>query len=758
VNAPPFTRDEAPRDARVDLAVHGMTCASCVGRVERAIRRVDGVTAASVNLATEQASVHYIPGQADLERVRAAVRDAGYEPGPLADDPEPGGSPAEANDRLRLIVSALLTAPILLVTMPAMIVPAWHTALAPAVHFFAGAGGLAFAAVVQGWGGARFYRAAVGELRSRSPGMSTLVALGSSAAFFYSAAVVLAPGWFPAGTANTYFEASTAIVTFLLAGKYFEAMAKGRASRAIRHLVDLAPKEARVRREGVERDVPTAAVVVGDWVVVRPGERIAVDGEVLEGRSYVDESMITGEPTPVAKEAGAKVVGGTVNGAGSLVVRATRVGRDTVLAQIIRFVEEAQTGKPPIAELADRIAAVFVPIVIAIAAVTFVAWMLVGPAPALNYALVAAVSVLVIACPCAMGLATPAAVMVATGRAAELGILLRKGAALEALARADAVVFDKTGTLTRGRPELTRVVAEDGDESSLLRLVAAAESRSEHPIAGAVVRAAEARGLARPAVTAFRADPGEGIEATVEGHTVHAGTEPYMARLGAAKDARSDWAREAKALAARGMSCVFVAIDGRFAGFLAVSDPLVGTSAETVARLQRMGLTVAMATGDREETARAIAQEAGIETIFAGELPRGKAQRIEAMQQAGRRVVFVGDGINDAPALARADVGIAMGTGTDIAIETGDVVLPRGDLRAVPLAVALGRRALRIIRQNFFWAYAYNIALVPLAAGVFYPLLHVLLSPALAAFAMSTSSLFVLGNSLRLRRFGPNER
>ncbi|HSY23081.1 MAG TPA: heavy metal translocating P-type ATPase [Polyangiaceae bacterium] len=756
MNASASIRGEAGSEARVDLAVRGMTCASCVARVERAIRRVDGVTAASVNLATERASVRYRPGHADLERVRAAVRDAGYEPGPLAEDEQETRPPVQASDRIRLAVAALLTAPILLVTMPAMIVPAWDATFAPAVGFFTGVGGLAFATVVQLGCGARFYRAAFGELRAGSPGMSTLVVLGSSAAFFYSAAVLLAPRWFPPGTAHTYFEASTAIVTFLLAGKYFEAIAKGRASHAIRRLVGLAPKQARVRRDGVERDVPTAAVLVGDLVVVRPGERLAVDGDVIEGRSYVDESMITGEPTPVAKEASATVVGGTVNGAGSLVVRATRVGRDTMLAQIVRFVEQAQSGKPPIAELADRIASVFVPVVIAIAAVTFVAWLFVGPAPALNYALVAAVSVLVIACPCAMGLATPAAVMVATGRAAELGILLRKGAALEALARADVVVFDKTGTLTRGRPELTRIVARDGDENALLRIVAAAESRSEHPIAGTIVRAAAARGLEGPAVASFRADPGEGVEASVDGRAVHAGTERYMTRLGVTNDG-ADWTREAAVLPGRGMTCVFVAIDGRLAGILAVSDPLLAASAEAVATLRRRGFTVAMATGDTADTARAIAHEAGIDTVFAGELPRAKAERIEELQRAGRRVVFVGDGINDAPALARADVGIAMGTGTDIAIETGDVVLPRGDLRAVPVALALGRRALRIIRQNFFWAYAYNVALIPLAAGAFFPVLHVLLSPALAALAMSTSSLFVLANSMRLRRFGPNE-
>lgn len=753
---PSLGGSETPGEARVDFAVHGMTCASCVGRVERAIRRVDGVKAASVNLATERAVIRYVPGRADLEGVRNAVREAGYEPGPLAGgDAEPRGANF-ATERVRLLVAAALTAPILTLTMPAMLVPGWHGALAPAVHFFEGIGGLAFAAAVQ-LCGARFYRAAAGEVRARSPGMSTLVVLGSSAAFFYSAAVVVAPGWFPAGTAHTYFEASMAIVTFLLAGKYFEGVAKGRASSAIRRLVGLAPKEARVRRDGVERDVPTADVVVGEWVVVRPGERIAVDGEVVEGRSYVDESMITGEPTPVAKEAAAQVVGGTVNGAGSLVVRATRVGRDTTLAQIVRFVEEAQSGKPPIAAMADRIAAVFVPAVIAIATATFAVWMLVGPAPAVNHALVAAVSVLVIACPCAMGLATPAAVMVATGRAAELGILLRHGAALEALARADAVVFDKTGTLTRGRPELTRILSRDHDETALLRLVAAAESRSEHPIAGAVVRAASARGTGLPAVEAFRAEPGEGVEASIEGHSVHVGTARYLTRLGFAEPATSDWTGEAAALAADGKTCVFVAIDGRWAGILAVSDPLFEGSREAVARLRRMGLSVAMATGDTVETARAIAREAGIDAVFASELPGSKATRIEELQRAGRHVVFVGDGINDAPALARADVGIAMGTGTDIAIETGDVVLPGSDVGAVPAAIALGRRALRIIRQNFFWAYAYNVALVPLAAGAFFPVLHVLLSPALAAFAMSTSSLFVLGNSLRLRRFGADE-
>ncbi len=505
-----------------------------------------------------------------------------------------------------------------------------------------------------------------------------------------------------------------------------------------------------MRRGGRDVEIPIADVAPGDEVVVRPGERLPVDGTVTEGSSFVDESMITGEPVPVEKLAGAAVVGGTVNGGGSFLFRATRVGSATMLSQIIRFVEQAQTSKPPVQALADRIAAVFVPAVVGAAALTFVLWLVLGPAPALNHAFVAAVSVLVIACPCAMGLATPTAIMVATGKAAELGILFRKGTALEALARAGVVLLDKTGTLTEGRPALTDIHAFGGDEREVLRLVAAAETRSEHPIGAAVVAAAQARGIALPAVETFHAEAGYGLTATVEGHRVQVGAERWMAKSGVGVEGQRELLAR---LAAEARTPVLAAIDGCLAAVLAVADPVKPGTRDAVAALRRLGLTPVMVTGDGPRTAEAVARAVGIERVLAERLPKDKADEIEALQRRGEVVAFVGDGINDAVALAQADVGIALGTGTDIAIEAGDVVLMRGDLAALVDAVALSRRALAIIRENFFWAYAYNVALVPLAAGALYPVAGVMLSPVIAALAMSASSLFVLGNSLRLRRF-----
>jgi Cu+-exporting ATPase len=738
--------------AHVDVPVGGMTCASCVARVERTLVKVDGVARATVNLATGKASVDFQREKVGLAQIQEAIRDAGYEAG------EPASATAEpdeteradlAGTRRDALLAAGLTLPLFVFTMLPMMVPALHRAWAPVVHFFMGWGGLLCAAPVQLWAGRRFYRRGFSEVRHGSPGMNTLVMLGSSAAFFYSVTVLIAPGVFPPGTAHTYFEASAAIVTFILGGNYLEALARGRTSAALKKLAGLQAPVARVRRGGREEEVPVGAVVPGDVIVVRPGERLPVDGTVIEGASFVDESMITGEPVPVEKRQGAEVVGGTVNTSGSFLLRATRVGSESVLAQIIRFVEEAQAGKPPVQALADRIAAVFVPVVVAAAAVTFAAWLVFGPAPALNHAFVAAVSVLVIACPCAMGLATPTAVLVATGKAAEHGILFRKGTALEGLARATTVLLDKTGTLTEGRPRMTSIRVLDGDETSVLRLVAAAETRSEHPVGQAIVSAAEARGSALPAVASFRAEAGFGIEASIEGHRVHVGAPRWMERSGVDVGPATE---VVAGLSAEAETAVLAAIDGKLSAVFGVADPPRRESKEAVAALRAMGLTVVMVTGDGRATAEAVARAVGIDRVLADQLPQGKAEEIARLQAEGQTVVFAGDGINDAPALARADVGIAMGTGTDIAIEAGDVILMRGDLSALVDVVALGRQALRVIRQNFFWAYAYNVALIPLAAGALYPVLGVMLSPVIAAFAMSASSLFVLGNSLRLRR------
>jgi P-type Cu+ transporter len=736
----------------VTLDVHGMTCASCVGRVERALKRVAGVEGATVNLATERATAVVREGM-EVGPLLDAIRDAGYdvEVAPkraAVEGPDEAHEAERRSTRRDLILAAALTAPLLVFTMVPMIVPSLH---GPIAHFFMGWGGLLLAAPVQLFAGRGFYRRGIAEIRHLSPGMSTLVMLGSSAAFFYSLAVLLAPGVFPPGTAHTYFEASASIITFILLGKHLEAIAKGRTSAALKKLLGLQAKTARVERDGREVDVPIEAVKRGDRVIVRPGERVPVDGAVEEGSSFVDESMITGEPVPVEKIAGSAVTGGTVNTTGSFVFRATRIGSETALAQIIRFVEQAQASKPEVQAIADRIAGIFVPVVVAIAALTFAAWLALGPAPALNFAFVAAVSVLVIACPCAMGLATPTAIMVATGKAAELGMLFRKGTALEGLARATTVMLDKTGTLTAGRPSVSSLsVIGDEDEHRALRLIASAESRSEHPIARAIVAAAEERAIAIPAPEAVRVEAGFGVEATIEGKKLHVGSPRYLDRVGV--DMKAHQAR-IEALAREAATPVLAAIDGRLVAVIGVSDPIKPESREAVASLRRLGLSVVMVTGDSRATGEAVARSLGIEEVIAEQLPQGKATAMKARQASGESVAFVGDGINDAPALAQADVGVAMGTGTDIAIEAGDVILMRGDLRVLVDAIHLSRRALRTIKQSFFWAYAYNVALIPLAAGALYPFLHVMLSPVLAAIAMSTSSLFVLGNSLRLKRF-----
>ncbi|MCU0835181.1 MAG: heavy metal translocating P-type ATPase [Chromatiaceae bacterium] len=739
------------------LAVRGMTCASCVARVERAIRRLPGVIGATVNLGTESATVELLPDSVSVERIAQAIREAGYEADAGAAAPDAGQERqarelADLKGDLRL--AAALTLPLVLISMGPMMVPAagaWMHRLLPAAAWHWAE--LLLATPVLLWAGRRFLVQGWAELRHLAPGMNSLVMIGASAAWIYSTLVLVAPGLFPAGTANLYFEAAAVIVTLILLGRYLEALAKGRTSEAIRRLVRLQPKEARILREDGEAAIPVQAVVPGDTVVVRPGERLPVDGVVIEGRSYVDESMISGEPVPVAKGPEAEVIGGTVNQTGSFRYRATRVGADTLLAQIIRLVEEAQAGKPPIQRLADRIAAVFVPIVLLVALLTFAAWLLLGPPPELRFAFVAAVSVLLIACPCAMGLATPTAIMVATGRGAAMGTLFRRGPALETLARVDTLVLDKTGTITLGRPTLTELQTFELDEAEGLALIAAVERASEHPIAGAIVQAAEARGLAIPEARDAEAIPGYGIQAQVEGRAVAVGSDRLMARLGI--EVPGDLAGRVADLAARGGTPVLAAADGRLFALLAVADPPKESSRAAVAALHGLGLKTAMLTGDNRRTAEAVAASVGIERVIAEVLPDAKAAEVKRLQETGARVAFVGDGINDAPALAQADVGIAIGTGTDIAVEAGDLILMSGELTACANAVALARRTMRTIRVNFFWAYAYNVALIPLAAGLLYPLTGWLLNPMLAAAAMSVSSLFVVTNSLRLRRFKP---
>ncbi|WP_457632713.1 heavy metal translocating P-type ATPase [Oceanithermus desulfurans] len=742
-----------PRVETVTIGIEGMTCASCVSRVERALSKLDGVLEATVNLATEKATVRYLPDTVTLARIEAEIREAGYTPVSQEEDEAAPTTDATLAGFVRdLRLATLLTIPLVIISMGPFVVPAlgdWMESIASKqlwrwLEFL-------LATPVIFYAGRRFFRGGVAELRHKSPGMNTLVMFGTSAAYLYSVLALVAPGLFPEGTAHTYFEAAGVIVTLILLGKYLEAVAKGRTSEAIRKLMELGAKKARVVRDGREVELPIEAVVPGDLIRVRPGERIPTDGEVVEGEGYVDESMLTGEPVPVLKRAGDAVVGGTVNQNGSLLFRATRVGADTVLSQIIRMVEEAQQSKPPVQELADRIAAVFVPIVLVVSVVTFAVWMLVGPEPRLNYAFIASVSVLLIACPCAMGLATPTAIMVASGRGAQMGVLFRKGVAIEGLARIDTVVLDKTGTITKGRPELTDLRTAPGwREDELLTLAAAVEQLSEHPIAQAVRERAE--GLTLPEVSDFEAVPGFGARARVGGREVAVGAARYMERLGL--DTASFAAEQAR-LEDAGRTVIYVAVDGEVAGLIAVSDPVKAGSQEAVAALRGEGLHVVMLTGDSERTARAVAREVGIDEVISEVLPADKAQVVRDLQAKGRRVAFVGDGINDAPALAGADVGVAIGTGTDIAVEAGDVVLMQGDLRAVVRARALAKKTLSTIYWNFFWAFGYNTALIPVAAGVFYPFTGLLLQPALAAGAMSLSSILVLTNSLRLRYFQP---
>jgi Cu+-exporting ATPase len=742
------------------FVIGGMSCASCVGRVERALRKLPGVVEASVNLATEKANVVYVPKTLMPARIAEAVTAAGY-----TATPEEAEGSARSKDhgkdaelsalRRDLTFAAIFTVPLFIVAMGKEI-PGLSGAMVSLLpeHAWMWIEFL-LATPVQFYAGWRFYRTGWAELSHFSPGMNSLVMLGSSAAYFYSLLALTVPAIFPEGTATTYFEAAGVIITLILLGRFLEAIAKGRTSQAIKRLLQLQVKTARVVRDGAEMEIPLEEVVTGDMVHVRPGERVPVDGVVTEGASYVDESMLTGEPIPVEKHSGSEVVGSTINKTGAFTFHATRVGADTVLSQIIKMIEEAQTSKPPIQQLADKIAGVFVPLVMAAAAITFAVWLLFGPTPALSFAFVTAVSVLLIACPCAMGLATPTAIMVATGKGAEMGVLFRKGTALELLGHVDTVVMDKTGTLTKGRPELTDLRLTNGTlaEQEVLRLVAAVEAKSEHPVGEAIVRAAkDERGLTLPEAKDFDAEPGFGVHANVDGHVVQVGADRYMRKLGIDL---APVAAAAEQFARDGKTPLYAAIDGRLAAALSVSDPLKDGSVEAVAALHALGLKVAMVTGDNRHTAQAIAARVGIDEVLAEVLPDQKAIEVKRLQAEKRRVAFVGDGINDAPALAQADVGIAIGTGTDIAIEAGDVILMSGDLRGIINAVALSRRTLRTITYNFVWAYAYNIALIPVAAGALYPFMHLLLNPMLAAGAMSISSLFVLTNSLRLRSFRP---
>jgi len=742
-------------ESEIELDIDGMTCAGCAAEVERGLQAMPGVVAANVNFANHTAYVRALDGLVDTGDLIAKVTDIGYDAQPHdtnANAPEDRAEQEITQARRVTLISAALTVPVFVVEMGGHLIPGFH-------HWINATIGqqtswliqFVLVTIVLVGPGAVFFRRGIPALLKGAPEMNSLVALGASAAWAYSTVALFLPSLLPEGTRMVYFEAAAVIVTLILLGRWLEARARGRTGSAIRKLVGLQPKTATVERDGITRELPIEAIVVGDVVQVRPGEKIAVDGEILTGSSYVDESMISGEPVPVAKESGDWVIGGTVNGNGALQFRAEKVGRDTMLAQIIAMVQQAQGAKLPIQALADRVVRVFVPIVMVIAALTVAVWLAVGPDPALSFALVAGVSVLIIACPCAMGLATPTSIMVGTGRAAELGVLFRRGDALQRLGDAGVVAFDKTGTLTVGHPALTDFTASEGlDADETLALIAAAETQSEHPIALALVDAANARGLTLPEASDVTAIGGFGLGATVDGKQVLVGAARLMQREGIAFDAAAF-----DALQTEGRTPVLAAIDGQIAAVIGVADQVKPGAKEAIKALQAEGVAVAMITGDAKGTARAIAAELGIDHVEAEVLPDGKRDAVEHLRAAHGPVAFVGDGINDAPALAAADVGLAMGTGTDVAVESADVVLVSGDVTGAVNALHVSRMTMRNIRQNLFWAFAYNVALIPVAAGVLYPVMGVLLSPMLAAAAMSMSSVFVVSNALRLRGVAP---
>ncbi len=778
-----------PMAEKVTVPIGGISCASCVAIIEGALRETPGVISASVNLATNAATVEFVPAAGSLQDLRRAIRDVGYEPLEVPEGTAPGGYPVAAvadyekaarereirTLKSKLAVGAALSIPVFLGSFPEWFPWVPHVL----TNFWIL---LLLTAPVQFWAGSQFYRGFWGALRHKTSDMNTLIAAGTSAAYLYSAAMTAAPDFFRSrGIAPAvYFDTAAVIITLILLGRLLEAIAKGRTSEAIKRLMGLQARTARIIRDGVETDIPVEDVRIGDLVVVRPGEKVPVDGVVREGASAVDESMLTGESIPVEKRSGDPVIGATLNKTGTFRFEATKVGKDTVLAQIIKLVEEAQGSKAPIQRMADYVASIFVPTVIGIAVLTFAVWLILGPRPAFLFGLLNFVAVLIIACPCALGLATPTAIMVGTGKGAEHGILIRSGESLETAHKIRTIVFDKTGTLTKGEPEVTDIVsrepraenratgrdpagpdlvgrggdgAPDDESQELLRLAASLERGSEHPLGEAIVARANSEGLVLRDVEAFEAIPGHGVRGKVDGRTVLLGNVRLMQENGVTLGALAEVAEK---LAGEGKTPVFVAVDGEPAGVIAVADTLKDHSVEAVQALHRLGIEVVMITGDNRRTAVAIAQQTGIDRVLAEILPDQKAEEVKKLQDEGRVVAMVGDGINDAPALAQADVGIAIGTGTDVAMEASDITLIRGDLRGVVTAIELSKRTLRTIKQNLFWAFIYNVLGIPIAAGVLYPFVGMLLDPMVASAAMALSSVSVVTNSLRLRGFRPS--
>jgi len=758
-----MSRQAKAATLKTSFTVSGMSCASCVSRVEKSLQGLPGVISVSVNLASNRAVVEHT-ANAEIPAMLRAVADAGYQIETAA--AEEGRADIFSQREMleirnQFVFSLCVAAVVMALSMTGALDYAWKPYLL-----------WALATPVQFRAGLRFYRGAWGALKHGAADMNTLIAVGTSAAYLYSVAVVLFPHFFAAAGMGhgLYFDTSCMIIALILMGRFLESRAKGQTSESIKKLIGLRPDRATAIRGGKEVDLPVEEVVAGDILLVKPGEKLPVDGIVSEGFSTVDESMLTGESMPVEKKAGDGVTGATLNMTGSFRFRATRVGRDTVLAQIIRLVDEAQGSKAPIQRLADIIAGYFVPAVIAIAVITFFIWLIIGPQPSFTYALLNFVAVLIIACPCALGLATPTAIIVGTGKGAEYGILIRNGESLEHTHKITAVMLDKTGTLTPGKPLLTDIIViPPFSREEALRMAAAAERNSEHPLAQTIVRFAQEKGLAVPQAESFQALPGLGIRAGVEGHAVLVGNSALMQDNGIETVAAD---RAAEDLWNQGKTVLFLSVDKRLLGLFALSDTLKPDAAAAVSAMKKMGLRIAMLTGDNARAANFIAGQAGIDTVIAEVLPENKASEVLKLQQTGQVVAMVGDGINDAPALAQADIGIAMGTGTDVAVETGDITLMRGELGGVVTAISLSRQSMRTIKQNLFWAFAYNVILIPVAAGILYPFFSAgnvpsglqfifgrygFLNPMLAALAMAASSVTVVSNSLRLKGFKPVE-
>jgi len=741
---------------RVTIPIVGMHCAACVRNVEKALLNVPGVISASVNLAVENATIEYLPSETSVPALKKAIAAAGYTPVDAAVETED----RDAEQRLRAAEYRHLKRKFLIGLVPAALImigsmhheiPGLKDISQQTVFYLL----FALCLPVQFWVGLQFHTGFLAALKRRTADMNTLISIGTMAAFLYSAVVTFFPEWLGESGhgLDVYYDTAAMIIVFVLLGRLLESRAKSRTSDSIRKLMGLRPETARVVRDGVEKEIRIEEVLKGDLLVVRPGERIPVDGIVREGYSAVDESMITGESMPVEKKAGDEVIGATINRTGSFTFEATRVGPETTLSRIIRLVQEAQGSKAPIQRLADRVAGIFVPVVVSIATIAFLVWFF-GAGEGFAFSLLVSVAVLIIACPCALGLATPTAIMVGTGRGAEYGVLIKSGESLEIAHKIDAVVFDKTGTLTQGRPEVTDILPANGTPpEAVLALAASLERLSEHPLGEAIVARAAEMGLSLEEVEGFEAIPGRGVRGNVEGRPVRIGNLPFMEEEGIAA---GDFAERIRELSAEGKTAVLIAFDGKMVGAIALSDALKESSPRTVRTLQTMGIETIMLSGDARPAAEAMARKAGITRVLAEVPPEEKAEAIASLQREGKVVAMVGDGINDAPALVQADVGIAIGTGTDVAIESADITLMKGDPEGVVAAIRISRQTMRIIRQNLFWAFFYNSIGIPIAAGALYPVWEILLNPIYASIAMALSSVSVVSNSLRLRRFSPS--